>query len=260
VIGLRHSRIGHRDGVRVGSFGGAVANPMAGVAQDATSSKYVPATAAQWTTTMSAAGIATGNPTSLWLCQEASGSLADSIGTQTLPSEGARQSYGNVISGWTRKALQSVGDGWYLGASPAPDPATTSSLTLVYALVGAGSGIIVTANTGQTWGTRLSPSASLTRVESGATFTDGAVDPTGSSRPWVYKLDRSRVTGNGYTDQEKLSVALGSPTGPGTYFSNSTLVAGCSILYVAQFTGTAAELSDANVRSLLQVLGWSPAW
>jgi len=47
VIGLRHSRIGHRDGVRVGSFGGAVANPMAGVAQDATSSKYVPATAAQ---------------------------------------------------------------------------------------------------------------------------------------------------------------------------------------------------------------------
>ena len=55
------------------------------VTRDAASSKYTPASAAEWAELLSGSGL--GAPSSLWLCQESSGTLADSIGSRTLTAE-----------------------------------------------------------------------------------------------------------------------------------------------------------------------------
>ena len=71
------------------------------VTQDATSGKYIPQTAAEWTTLLAGSGIP--NPSLLWRCQETSGTLADSIGsfTGTIPS--GAPTYANAVPGWSSK-------------------------------------------------------------------------------------------------------------------------------------------------------------
>jgi RHS repeat-associated protein len=73
-----------------------------GVTQDATSNWYVPANSTEWTNLLSGTGIS--NPSQLWLMQESSGNLSDSIGTATLTATGT-VSYQQSVTGWSRKAV-----------------------------------------------------------------------------------------------------------------------------------------------------------
>lgn len=72
------------------------------VTKDATSGRYIPQTAAEWTTLLAGTGISP--PDSLWRCQEASGNLADSIGSAAMVASGS-PTYANVVSGWTSRAV-----------------------------------------------------------------------------------------------------------------------------------------------------------
>src|ERR1044072_8995183 len=77
---------------------------MSGVSRDATSGKYVPASADEWTQTRAAAGILSGNPSSLWLCQT-NGSVDDAIGAVTL-SESGVVSYQQSVTGWAGQGVR----------------------------------------------------------------------------------------------------------------------------------------------------------
>src|SRR6185312_9979983 len=71
------------------------------VTRDATSGRWIPQSAAEFSSLYSGTSIA--NPSSLHLCQEASGNLADSIGSR--PFVGSGGTYRSAVTGWARKAV-----------------------------------------------------------------------------------------------------------------------------------------------------------
>lgn len=249
-------------GLGLGIESSAIATPtMAGVTQDGTSGKYVPANASEWTTTMSVAGIGSGNPSLLWLLQEASGNAADSIGSFTGTASGS-VSYQNAVAGWTRKSinLADAGAGNILNtAAGLPDPASGSYLILSYAaMLGTPAAIRnpILIGTGNQTTMRINTTPRVQGVSGGNVVT-GTNAPGTTVRPWVLLYDKTNSRVSAYTDQEKLQPAISAATGKGV-----TILAGgnSAFLYCAVFMLGAAELSDAQVKTLLQTLGWSIPW
>lgn len=258
-------RSGLRSGLRVGLDPSDGADPMAGVSRDATSGVYCPATAGEWTTTRSAAGLPAGNPIALYLLQEASGNAADSIGAFTLTASGTLLAYQQAIAGWARKAITTTagGTGKLQSVDVAlPDISTTSMLLLGYArtttigttrdVIGAGAAA-----------TRLASQAVATTGQARAicngTLATGAIDSGGVVRPWVSLIDRTGSRSALYTDAEKIVPAFGATAaGQSITLGNFSAGAGTvAYLYLAVFSGAAAELSDAQVKTLLTTLGWA---
>ncbi len=232
---------------------------------DATSGKGVPADATEWGDVASAAGIA--SPSALWLCQEPSGDLADSIGGHTLTA-GNSPSHAASVSGWSRLAVQigANSGSWFFNTSSLGNVTTTSHLFLAYLkltavptaardVMGLGSSVShrnIQAVAGPLY---------RARRNSDGTFTDGTQDPgTSAVRPVVLKVDRANSEHKVYTDQEVFSHAWATPSGGAALINFGgavTASAGIQILYATCFTGSAAELSDAEVRTLLEALGWT---
>lgn len=252
--------------VEVAEGGG---DPMAGVTQDATSGIYVPASDAEWTTTMSAAGLATGNPSALWLCQEAAGNLADSIGAFTLTA-GGTPNYRQAIAGWTRLGLvldAGSADGFSSASASLPDLSTTSQLIVAYvrrpgAAPGANQSLIAlgAAGTRATVVINTTPRLVAASGANSATGTVAAADSAVS--PLAIKHNKTGTEADVYTEAEKISPALSaSVAGKQVLFGNAgALSAGFGLLYAASFHGAAAELTDAQIKTLLQTLGWTVAW
>jgi len=106
------------------------------VSQDATSGWYVPASSAEWTELLAGTGLSA--PSFLWLCQESSGNIADSIGGVTLTANGGGVFYQQSISGWSRKAFgysDTAGTQCYSVSASLPDLNTTSMTALVFLAV-----------------------------------------------------------------------------------------------------------------------------
>ena len=97
-VGLK---LGPRPALAIGVGADQLSAGAATVAvdQDATSGIYVPSSAAQFT----ALGLPT--PAHLHLCQEASGSLADTLGSMTLAANAA-PAYQQTTSGWSRNSFK----------------------------------------------------------------------------------------------------------------------------------------------------------
>lgn len=98
------------------------------VYQDPTSGIFVPQNVGQW------AALDVAEPDHIWLAQEASGSLADSVGTATLLPVGTRL-YQQTVPGWTTKALGTVytTQGYWASTDASlPDLTTTSQTYLLY--------------------------------------------------------------------------------------------------------------------------------
>ena len=239
---------------------------MAGVSRDASSGVYAPATAAEWQTAFAAAGISGGTPSNLWLLQEASGDLADSVGDGTLTN--ASMSYQQSVSGWTRKAMTSPDlDAPYMmfnaTGSSMPDLSAESGLLLTYAgitaapaadrcvllLGGSNSRGIVTSG--------LAP-----KMNNGTNTATGAANVGTAVRPWVLRHNVTASTSSVFTNQEKVAPTFAASAGGKKVFFNGAVetAAGAQFLYAACFKGSSAELSDAQLRTLLQRLGWSVAW
>jgi RHS repeat-associated protein len=103
-----------------------------GVTRDATSQWFVPQSYTEWTNLLAGTGIP--NPTNLWKCQEASGNLADSIGTATLTATNVGgMAYAQGVTGWTRKAVtlaEAVASKWATGSTFC-NPATAACSSLI---------------------------------------------------------------------------------------------------------------------------------
>lgn len=235
---------------------------MAGVNQDVSSGKFTPSNLTQWNTTMAAAGIGSGSPSLLWLCQEPSGNLTDSIGTFTGTVTGTPVTYNSAVAGWTRTGILGADAGTGVAENTAaglPDPATQSVLLLTYAIITAAPAAIrvmqVTGNANQTIA-RFNTTPRLQGVSGGSVVT-GTANPLGSVRPYItmYDITNNRVVVA--SDQEKLIVTRAAMTGKRHRLAfNFT----GTILYHAAWFGAAAELSDAQLKTLLQTLNWSIPW
>ncbi len=243
--------------------------PIAGVDRDASALKYLPSSSGQWTTFMTAAGLATGNPSNLWMCTEPSATnLADSIGAVTLTANNSPTGQ-NTVSGWTKKAVGTTdGAAMSYQAAAGVNLATTSGLLLGYVaatatpaaerpLIGIGAGT----------DHRYAAVTTTPRIKAaalgGGTAT-GTAAPGTTVHPIAVAVNRAATTYKVYTDQEIITVAWTNPGAGGSLVgAGDTPGVGAApmfLLYLTLFASTAAELSDAQVRTLLTTLGWSCAW
>lgn len=262
MIGYRATpRVGPVAGLKVGQGADEIGGgPMDGVSRDSTSLKYVPSTLAQWNTTLSVAGIASGAPSTLWLCQEAFGNLADSIGSVTGTAASA-PSYNTAVSGWTRLAVS-----WALNSTSkfsgtvGVDFSTSSGLILCYQYATTPGATKAFAGIGTNQAAEIL-STTFLRGISGANTADGSSTiGDGAVRPFAFQYNKTASTMTIYTLADKPSPtftasASSSLVSIGSSMAVQSPAGGC--LYAAIFTGVAAEMSQANVKSLLQTLGWT---
>jgi hypothetical protein len=241
-------------------------NPMAGVTQDAASGKYFPSSAAEWTQTLSVAGIGSGGPTSLYLCQEASGNLLDTLPAgNTLTLAGAGHLFQQPVAGFTRLAATTVdgtaGQKW-VNSTTSPDATTTSVLTFGVMRLPAVAPTVVrdlsmlSANADL----RFNTTGKL-RVGFGASV-DLVNTTTATVRPVIVKIDNPNTISACYTDQEKLIGTYALPATAHFFALGGQSVAAGDVgyMYYAEFAGAAAQLTDAQVKSLLVTLGWTVPW
>jgi hypothetical protein len=266
MIGPRVGPVaGMRAGNAVGVSSDQIAAPggsLAAVTRDATSGKYVPASLSEWNQVMAVAGIGSGGPGLLWLCQDASGNLADSIDSLPGTVSGTPILYQQPITGWSRLGVTGADAGTAIADSSSaslPDPATAATLIISYAIIVTAPvairniDVMGTANIGTT---RVSTTPRFQAVSGGSVVT-GTLDPTGAVRPFVYIDDPIAARCAAYTDQEKLVPTRAATTGKRSRF-NFGFVG--SLLYRTQFNGAAAQLTDAQIKTLLQTLGWTIPW
>lgn len=251
----------------MGRFG-AVANPMLGVSQDATSLKYVPATAGEWTQTRGVAGLAT-NPTDWWLCQEAAGNLASSgAGALTLTANGAPL-YQQAAAGWTRKAVgfTNVANQRFTAAVGAgPNPAATSVLFLWYMSITAAPGAqVVMANIsdGATNYRVMAQVVGNTKVQNACAgvVVNGATDATTVGiQPLVIQYDRTNSVANVYTLNDKIVGTYSAAVVDGRKGIGGATSPTGQCVYGALWSGAAAEITAAQIKTLLITLGWGITW
>lgn len=238
-------------------------------ATDATSGKGVPASATDWNAAMAAANISSGGPSGLWSFQQASGNGTDLIGSFTLAAA-TTPNFNQTITGWTRKGItfdDGSGDGFTNADAGLPDLSSQSQMILLYvrmpvaapavarsiiSIGGAGSRALARITTTPRW-----------QCDSVAFNTTGVANPCdGAVHPVVLRVNRTAQEQDLFTDVEKVSPTFSiALTGKGLLIGNGgSLAAACSVLYGASFHGAAAELTDAQVKTLLQTLGWTVAW
>lgn len=240
---------------------------LPGVARDSASGIYCPASTAQWTTVMAAAGIGSGNPTSIWLCNEASGDMIDQgVGALNLTASGTGLAYTQAQGGWTRPFITTTeaGSGQFLNTASV-DILTNSALLLSYVNPSSSAALRSILALGVA-ATRLAGERNLTtgtpKFVCGAQSASGAVDATGQVRPWIVQINRTASSDAFYNNAEVVNTAFGT-TAAGASITYGRLQNNCATAaygYGAYFIGGAAELTLAQIRTLLQTLGWPVAW
>lgn len=244
-------------------------DPMAGVTRDSTSLKYYPATNAEWTIAMAAAGLGTGNPTAIYNCQDVSGSLIDANAALSLTTITGVPTYSQAVAGHTRLGVGFVdgaGTSFRRAIGAGPNPLTTSSIWMWVA------DITVAAATRAFASASVAAAADVTaiilstpkvRVRESNVSVDGASNPlTASTQPYVLQHDLAGSRSRLFTRQEKVSGTFSLVTADGLkgLGAVTTTCPTAKVCYGCMFQGTAAELTDAQVKTLLTTLGWSIPW
>jgi|ERR1700759_199348 len=235
-----------------------------GVSRDSSSGIYVPATAGEWTTLMSAAGLATGNPSMLHLLQEASGNPADSIGTFTLTASGTGVTYQLAVPGWTRKSIMTTAGGTALLTNTdagLPNIATNSFMIMGYVLVTdtAANRDIASMGTSPRVLAQTTGTTGVARITCAGSTSSGTLDQGGVVRPFVLQINRTNSTCNFWSNSERVTPTFGG-TVTGQSVSMGNIVAGpgtVSYLYMAGWFNAAAEMTSAQVKQMLTTLGWT---
>jgi hypothetical protein len=236
---------------------------------DTLSGKPVPASSAEWTQFISYHGLTLAAPSTLHLCQEASGNLADSIGALTLTANGS-PAYQQAVTGWTRKALsgnQSTAAQRFQHAT-GPNPSTTSVARFAWVKYGTADATVryVMANgvndTGPTVNAFVSASNHILRFRIGANSASTTNSYTGLIFPLLTVFDVTGSRARMYTHLEKVSPTY-TASASGTIYAvgaSSGTWADVDIMYECGWSGTDAEISDANAKAFFQALGYAISW
>lgn len=267
-------RIGAAFGPRIGAAFGVGADQLspptvggiAGVTRDAIAGWYFPASAAEWSLFMAASGLATGNPVSTRNCQEPSGALVDAFGLANLAQSGTGHLYQQPVSGFARKAVTTI-DGTaaqkWLNTTTAPDPATVSTIWLAairFPAAAPAAARDLMANAG-TLDCRLSAVGKLTVINGASTA--GTANPLGGVHMVAVQHNITAGTFTGFSDQEKIVGTFATnTTNPMFVLGGQTIAAGdIGYLWEAEFSGTAAELTSGQMKTLIQTLtGITTPW
>lgn len=242
--------------------------PTSGWSKDATSGWALPANADEWTALL--AGTSISNPSLLWLCQESSGNLADSIGSNVGVAT-ASLSYLQNVSGWFRKAI-SIQDGSVRNITCTSVPNIATESCLVLAMILYPSIAATTARSVITLGTIFGNEAAC-NIQRGAssvllgvgggngTIGDprtvlGTSSPFGAVHPTILQVNRANSSVVIQTDEETLAPPWSSSfTGAKLWLGgdniNTWLAGGTGYLYVAAWFGAAAEMSAGQRAELL---------
>lgn len=234
---------------------------------DGTSAKACPSSASEWSALIAAKNLNIAVPSGLWLAQEGSGSLADSIGPVTLAPYGPpNPTYQQAITGWTRRAVATVDgsiSGFANSIAPAlPELSATSMTVLAYFaspttpasprsfMYGGFGSTLNYANVGIDQNHHLS----LTVTPSSAT---GTVDHGTGVFPVVMKLDRTNLVQTLITDRETITAPYQARSARGITLGGANPGSpDARWLYVAAWYGPSAEISNADLTALIRALGW----
>jgi hypothetical protein len=238
---------------------------------DSTSNKGVPANSTEWGDVLTQVGV-TGTVAHLYLMQEASGNLTDSVGSVTLTAASSPD-YNQTVSGWTRKFLGEKDAGFSVAAfsstsASLPDLSTTSVLMLVYGKIvstpdaekdafvigGSSSARYVTINTTPAW--------KLNQGGGGASATGGTGD--NDVHPIIIQVDRTNSVIRFITDEEILTPTWSNPSVANKLLGFGSVASAAAAQFMAGYavvlTGNIATTSRANLKVLLETLGWTVGW
>ncbi len=244
------------------------APPITGVTRDATSNIYLPANSTEWTAFRTAKSLTTwANPSHVYTFQEASGNVLDTVGAINLGPANVPV-YNEAVTGWTRKGVRcrhATTD----SLSGTGFPNVNADSALVLTLVEIVSAPTTTRNVtilgnSPTVGTRISTTPRLLVDVAGVTAGTGTSSPVGV-RLIIDRFNRTTQGRDKLTDQEKIIGSTGiTQVGQGIIFggfgTGAQLSAEVRFLYAATWYGADAERTDAEVKSLLQSMGYSIAW
>jgi hypothetical protein len=236
---------------------------------DATSSKGVPANEFEWQAVLASAGLSVGgDPSHLFLCQEASGDLIDQIGAVDFADFGT-VSYSNAISGWDRDGVgttDGTNGGFGVGSGSGPDPSSTSVMYLAYVRIdgvaGAAKNVMSAGSTDPDYLINfVNTDGTMVSYVDGAGVTGATNYEGGSVFPLVLRYDRTNSAAGTFTDSEKIINTYSAGVVDGAKFlgnaSGFATPPTARFLYLAIFEGAAAELTNTQIKTLLQTLGWT---
>jgi hypothetical protein len=233
------------------------------VGTDGPGGVFVPASPADFT------ALAIAPPTHLWLCQEASGSLAPSVGDITLAPDGttADLSYDNAVTGWTRKFLGLTGassNRWTTTDASLDIPLNGSVAMLLYAAAnntGATRGIGSLGNDEFAIALTAGGAAQCRGTGGNGSGSVESFDNLTTVHPLLYVRDCVADVTRIYTDAEQVNAThtddaasagldkgIGFPGGQAA----EALVGLCAIWFGAAAEGLGKEV--------LSKLGWSVAY
>lgn len=239
------------------------------VSKDATSGIRVPNSSTEWTDFIAYAGLSVSVPNSLWRCQEASGNLADSIGSLTLTAVNS-PGYSGAAAGWTRVGVTTADAGtarFSAAAASGPNPTTTSSLWIWYvAVTSAAATRMISHGGGATAPADVSSQVLATlklRNRCVAVTTDGTATMATTAQPIGILYDRTGARTVSYSLAEKVTGTYSASVTDGNKgigASTGSTTPAATYIYGFMFSGAAAELPDATVKSLLTALGFAIPW
>lgn len=223
---------------------------------DATRGIGIPQTAVEWADVIAAAGVTRPTPGFLYRMDETTGTTAvDAIGGQSLIAAGTGTGpvVNQTVSGWATKFFTFPDNsGRYIGGTA---NYATSTLLISYG------GLTGTPTAERTYGYQqglLNVTTGRVLKWAGAT---GASDMGTAIRPIVSRVNRTALTSAAFTDQQKVTAAYVAASNKIAFFGGATLTsAPMAVGYACAWQGADAEWTDAEIKAVLQVLGWTIPW
>jgi hypothetical protein len=253
-------RVGLKTGLRVGL---KVGINNYGDGWNVDNGVALPLNAAQWDLFIARNSLSVARPTNLWLCQETSGNLADSIGSATLTAS-ASPLYQQTMPGYTRKAVgfNETTNQRFGNASFANSASVSLTLLIIYrptAIPAANAGICtygtsniqrgITHLTTDRVRDRNSGSISdFTAAMSGNGYLGMTQNVTASSAATYNQAQRLAPT---YAADAGTRLDLGATTGTS---------APMLVPYMAAWSGAAGEISTTNFKALVLAMGLPAPW
>lgn len=232
---------------------------------DSTSTKAVPISAQEWSDLIAARTLTISAPDHLWLAQESSGTLIDSIGGIVLGPIGSVV-YRRAVAGWDRVGVGTIDTGTNIGFATTNLGKLdgTSYALLVYVMTMPSSSVRPLAGIGANSDHRtvsVTP-ASLFEADGlgGVTPSTGTVPSGPEVHPLVMVIDATHTTYAVYSDHEVMSPPWIATNGGAGLLSIGSAAFGASAstyLYAALWSGSKAELSATQVAGMLRGLGWT---
>lgn len=239
--------------------------------RDATSNIFCPLTQNGWNAVFAKAGVSSKTLGFSWGLQDASGSPAATVGSTALTAYGT-PAYQTAVTGWDRDGITldtSVAKGIGLATATGPNAGTSSVLWMGYMRLTGAAGATRTFLAAGNAGTnncrlQILQTSGLLRVQCASVNADSPTNHAdGVVRCYVLKYDRTGSTVLGYSNLERV---------PGTYSAavtdntkgcpSSTTLPGVpgDYMYLVAFSGAHAEWTEADVKAVMQALGWTVSW